>query len=191
MVETVLKVPCPICNHDTMKYSTEILNLPYFDEVLNTTISCDNCDYKYNDILVTSQNQPMEHKFKITKKDDLNVRVVRSSSATVELPELGVKIEPASASEAFITNIEGVLVRVCSAIEYAKNFAEGNDEKKHAQKLLKRIKELQAGVGTVTIIIKNPMGNSGILSDKTEIRELTTEEISILETGMTIIDITE
>ena len=94
IVETVLNVACPICDHLPFKYNTKILHIPYFEEIVLTTLLCENCGYKYSDVLITSQDKPMEHKFIISNLDDLNVRVIRSSSGLIEIPELGVKIEP-------------------------------------------------------------------------------------------------
>ena len=131
----------------------------------------------------------MEHKFCISTKSDLTVRVIRSTSATIYIPELRITIEPASASEAIISNIEGILVRVRSAVEQAGSFAEDSNKKEKAKQLLKKIDQLSSGEGSATIIIKDPMGNSGIISEKTKTRELTADEVKSLETGMTVIDL--
>ena len=178
-----------MCNHKTLKNNNEILNLPYFEEVLSTTIFCEQCNYKFSDILITSQKQPMEHKFTLRSEKDLNVRVIRSTTATIELPELDIKIEPATASEAFISNIEGVLVRVASAVEQVGNFSTEPDKKEQSKKIIKKIEQLRKGIGSITVIIRDPMGNSGIISDRTEKRELTVDEINALQTGMIIIDL--
>ena len=178
-----------MCENKQLKYATEVLHLPYFDEVLSTTIICDRCNYKYSDILITNQNKPMEHKFEIDGKDDLFVRVIRSSSATIELPAWGIKIEPKSASEAFISNIEGVLVRVLDVLAQTQKFAETPAKKLRAKKIIDQIEKLRNGDGCTTIILKDPLGNSAILADKTETRELSPEELKKLETGIKIIDI--
>ncbi|MBP3800305.1 MAG: hypothetical protein ILA19_04935, partial [Bacilli bacterium] len=39
-------------------------------------------------------------------KETLSVRVVRSQSATVTIPEIGVKVEPGPKSEGYVTNVE-------------------------------------------------------------------------------------
>jgi zinc finger protein len=191
MVESVLDTSCPMCNRKPLRINTEIINIPYFNEVLSTTINCDKCDHKYSDTLITEQNKPMEHKLVISSVEDMKIRVIRSSSGTVELPELGIKIEPGIASEAYISNIEGVLVRVSEVLEQAHRFFGKKKNNKTAKNLLKKIRDLQNGVGRATIIIKDPMGNSAILSEKVETRELTPDEIKMLETGLTIIDATK
>jgi zinc finger protein len=189
IVETVLNIACPVCKHTPFKYSTELIKIPYFEEVVLTTLLCENCSYKYSDLIITSQNKPMEHKFIISNINDLNVRVIRSSSGLVEIPELGVKIEPVTAAESFISNIEGILVRIKSAVEQAERNEDNLRKKKHAQRLLVKIDKLRNGKGKATVLIKDPLGNSAILSKKTQKRELTSEEAQLLETGIVIFDI--
>lgn len=131
----------------------------------------------------------MEYKYKITIIDDMKIRVIRSSTATIELPELGIKIEPAAASEAFVSNIEGVLVRAAHIIEQAIRFTGENKKKDRGKQILKLIEQLRNGKGSATLIIKDPMGNSAIVSNKTEKRELGPTEVKSLETGITMIDL--
>jgi zinc finger protein len=45
------------------------------------------------------------------------VRVIRSSTGVIKIPELEIEISPKSASTGYITNVEGVLLRVKSAIK--------------------------------------------------------------------------
>jgi len=189
IVETVLNVSCPVCNHKPFRYNAELLSIPYFEEVLLMTLLCENCNYRYSDVLITSQNKPMEEKFIISNIDDLNVRVIRSSSGLIEIPELGVKIEPITAAESFISNIEGILVRIQSVVEQAEKSADNVKKRKRAQRLLTKIDKLRNGKGKATVIIKDPLGNSAIVSKKTQKRELTKKEAQLLETGIVIFDI--
>jgi zinc finger protein len=139
--------------------------------------------------MIANQNVPMEYTFKVKSKKDLNVRVIKSSTGTIELPELGIIIEPGSFSEAFVTNIEGIFVRAAEVIKQADRFSDNESKKEIAEKLLKRIEKIREGNGEATIIIKDPMGNSSIVSDNAIKRELTPEEIKSLETGIVIFDL--
>ncbi len=189
IVECVLDITCPVCNEKTIKYKSEIMNIPYFDEVLITTIICEKCNYRYSDAVITKQKKPMEHKLKITHRNDLDSRVIRSSTATIEIPELDIKIEPGYASDSFISNIEGILVRIINVIEQAGRFTESRKKREHAKELLAKLDNIRKGNGKLTIIIKDPMGNSVIINEKTEKRELIPEEIKKLKSGMMIIDL--
>lgn len=131
----------------------------------------------------------MEHKFSISNLNDLNVRLIRSSSGFVEIPEVGVKIEPVTGAESFISNIEGIFIRIQSAVEQAERNEDDLKKKKRAQRLLAKIDKLRNGKGKATVIIKDTLGNSAIVSKKTQKREFTSEEAQLLETGIVILDV--
>ena len=156
---------------------------------MSTTLFCEACGYRYSDILILDQKKPMEHKFEINSIDSMNVRVIRSATATVELPEFGIKIEPAAATEGYLSNIEGVLVRMINAINTAINFIDDAQKNEQGVNLISKLEKLRKGEGKATLIIKDPMGNSSIISKKTIIRELTPEELENLETGINIIEL--
>ena len=86
-------------------------NIPFFGEVMHITSLCE-CGFRYSDTLILAQSKPVHYELKIKAQDDINARVVRSTSGTIRIPELGIDIEPGPASESFVSNIEGVLDRV-------------------------------------------------------------------------------
>ena len=67
--------------------------------------------------MIMAQRKPVHYEMKVRTQDDIDARVVRSTSGTIRIPELGVDIEPGPASESFISNIEGVLDRVSDILE--------------------------------------------------------------------------
>jgi len=64
------------------------------------------------DTLILAQRSPVHYEMKVKSVEDLDARVVRSTSGTIRIPELGIDIEPGAASESFVSNIEGVIERV-------------------------------------------------------------------------------
>ena len=116
-----MKMDCPVCGgKGTATYTTQTHELAYFGEVVESTIQCERCGFRHNDVLATEQKDPAKHSLIITKKS-LDSRVVRSQSATVSLPEVGIKVEPGPKSEGYISNVEGVIVRFIEATERALN----------------------------------------------------------------------
>jgi len=104
--------------------------------------------------------------FDITSCDDLSVRVIRAETCRIEIPELGVTIEPGSASEGFITNVEGVLSRIEKVIGMTMSWALGDgDEKKIQQieEIFERIDAVKKGEFVITLILEDETGNSAIL----------------------------
>jgi zinc finger protein len=114
--------------------------------------------------------------------------VVRSQSATVIIPEIGVKVEPGPKSEGYVTNVEGVLTRFESAVKKALNLFDDEESQKNAKNTLEQIQELKKGNGTATLIILDPFGQSNVVSDNVEILEIPEEELHGLKTGFSVIE---
>jgi zinc finger protein len=118
--------------------------------------------------------EPVRYVYRTATKEDLAVRVVRSMSASIEVPELGVRIDPGPTCQGFVSNIEGVLNRIVKAVESA--VVDGDyEERKNARGLLERIASVKCGELPVTIILEDPTGNSAIVSDTAEKSTYTVE----------------
>ncbi len=181
MVETILDSPCPICGKKTLMYRAEELDLPHFGKCLQTTIVCKSCGFRHADVMMLEVHEPTEFKVSIEDERDMYIKVVRSTSGTVIIPELGAKLEPGPLSEAFITNVEGLLNRfVDILVQLMHDTPEKRDE---VVELLRKIGLIKHGKMKATLIIKDPFGNSAIISDKAVTRRLTEEEIKELPKG--------
>lgn len=163
-------------------------DIPFFGEVMHITSLCE-CGFRYSDTLIMSQREPVHFEFTVKSMDDLNVRVVRSTSGTIKIPELGVDIEPGPASESFISNIEGVLDRVEEILDMVIRWGE-EEKTERAHELKCIIGKIKAGESEVTIVIEDPMGNSAIIAEKAIRRRLTDEEAALLKTGIVIFETT-
>ena len=164
-MQTVVPGPCPCCNTD-IEYLYKTENIPYFSDILIISAVCPSCGYKYVDTQLMKQGEPARYTVAIETEEDLAVRVVRSMSASIEIPELGVRIDPGPACEGFISNMEGVLDRIETVVTGALNW--GNEvERENAAALLADIARVKAGTFPVTLILEDPSGNSGIIAEKT------------------------
>jgi zinc finger protein len=162
---------CPVCKKATLKITFNRHEIPYFGEVMESLAKCSSCKYRHVDVFSLEEKEPCKYTFKIECEEDMLVRVVRSSRATVKVPELGVKITPGPASQGFISNVEGVIERVREVIEAASRDA-GPKKKRKASKLLEKIESIKKGTSIATIIIEDPTGNSCIVSKKALKEEL-------------------
>lgn len=186
IAEMIIK--CPACSIEGVAKSImKEIEIPHFGKVLETSIQCPSCGFKHNDIIALEQNDPAKYVLEINK-NNLSVRVVRSQSATVSIPEVGVKVEPGPKSEGFVTNVEGMLARFEDAVKKALNLFEDNESQVNAKKTLEHIQELKKGNGTATLIILDPFGQSNIVSEKADILEIPEEELRQLKTGFTHIE---
>ena len=174
---------CPVCNtKGSMEITTKTEKIPYFGEIMESTVKCRECGYKHSDTICLDQKEPVKYSMKINK-DNLNARVVKSQSATVTIPQLGLKVEPGPKSQGYVSNIEGLLNRFESAVITALKWADEDNVKENALKILDEIVEVKSGKKEVTVIIEDPFGHSMMDHDDAEHRKLTEDEIKDLRTG--------
>jgi zinc finger protein len=187
--EAAIESTCPLCaNVLTFKFSTD--EIPFFGEIMLVSASC-TCGFKYADTISLTEHEAARCEMKFDS-GDFAVRVIRSSSGTVQIPELGVTIEPSSASEAFVSNVEGVLRRVEEIVALATKWS-SNDPSKFelGNHLLEMIDKVRRGEEGMTLVIDDPFGNSAIISPRAQRRALSESESCILKTGILTVDLSE
>ncbi len=182
---TVTRSVCPLC-HKELLTNWVPDNIPFFGEVMHITSLCE-CGFRYSDTLILAQRKPVRYELKIKNQDDLDARVVRSTSGTIRIPELGVNIEPGPASESFVSNIEGVLDRVEEILGMVTRWDE-KEKTERALELLSILEKIKAGNYEITVIIEDPLGNSAIIAENATKKELTAEDVAHLKTGMIIFE---
>ncbi|KAF5028829.1 ZPR1 zinc-finger domain protein [anaerobic digester metagenome] len=99
---------------------------------------------------------------------DLAIRVARSTTGKIEIPELGLAVEPGTACEGFVTNIEGVLSRFEQAVETILANPESEDERAAALRMVETIAAAREVAFPFTVILEDPAGNSALVSEKAE-----------------------
>ena len=106
---------CPACGADIQIVHHRI-DIPHFPDLLLVTIACDACGYRHTDTIIPGEREPARWMVRIEEPGDLSTRVVRSTTGTIRIPELGLAVEPGTACEGFVTNVEGVLSRFERAV---------------------------------------------------------------------------
>jgi len=172
-VRTVVPGPCPSCSKE-IEYLYQTENIPYFSDILIVSANCLSCGYRYVDTQLLKSDEPCRYEFFLSGADDLAVRVARSMTGTVKIPELGVQIDPGPACNGFVTNIEGVLNRIENVVRGTLLWAE-NEERENATTLLDQIVRAREGTFPFTLIIEDPSGNSAIISEKVKKTPLETD----------------
>lgn len=180
---------CPACAHVGLEHTTERIELPFFGTSMEIMLRCLECGYRHNDFVLTEHREPTRYYYEVRKPEDMSVRVVRSGSGTVRIPDLGISIEPGIASEAFISNIEGVFVRVERVLDQLLRDAESDDMRARITALVDRLGGLRDGKGKpVTVILEDPFGNSAILAEGAIHERIPDAEAEHLKTGMIVYD---
>jgi len=156
--ELFSNVKCPHCSSNSVTIVQRESEIPYFGKIFETLTACSKCKFKHSSILSLEDRGPVEQEFKVKGSKDLEARVVKSQHCTIKIPELKLEITPKSASEGYITNVEGLLNRIKKVM--------GTFGGKKVKELMQLIEDVKGGKETITIIVRDPSGVSKIFFDK-------------------------
>jgi len=162
---------CPMCFKDTLVLMESERDVPYFGKLAIFSMDCNGCNYHKADVESVEKNDPAKYTLTVSSEQDLNVRVVKSSTATVKIPRI-MSIEPGPASNGYVTNIEGLLNRVKVMLEKARDDEEDKVKRKKAKNMLKKVQDALWGHDKIDVIIEDPEGNSAIISEKAKKEKL-------------------
>jgi len=182
---------CPVCGGvKTLEVTNRTDNIPYFGDMLETAVSCKKCGYQSSDSISLEHNDPIRYSLKIDNTK-LNTRVAKSQTATITIPDLGLKVEPGPKSQGYVSNVEGILNRFESAVVRAIKL-EGEDIERDVNEkaldIIEFITKIKTGEYSTLLILEDPFGNSLIDDDDADKELLTQEEVDKLQTGFTTID---
>jgi zinc finger protein len=181
-----MTIDCPVCNgKETVESRTKTENIPHFGKILESSLTCSSCGFKHNDVICLEQKDPAKYTLTINK-ENLSSRVVKSQSATVSIPEFGIKVEPGPKSLGYVSNIEGVIIRFCEGLKKALVIFNNEESQKNGYKILKKLDKLVNGEIEATLVIEDPYGQSNIMDMNVKNEKLTKEELKHLKTGFTI-----
>ena len=174
---------CPSCGASgSSEFRGRILKVPYFGEIMETLVSCSKCNLRHADVMCLGEHPPMRYEFLISSDRDMSVRVVRSSTGTIKVPELGVTIEPGPASQGYVSNVEGVLNRIEEVLKLAIAQAD-EPRKKRGQALIEKLQAIRQGKLKARLILMDPFGHSAIVDERAKKRKLKRSEILALKAG--------
>ena len=176
MQETIKGETCPTCFKKKLSLTEEEMDIPFFGKTFLFSMDCEACGFHKSDLEAEEPKEPCRLTFTIEKEEDMKVRVVKSSEATIKVPQLRMSVTPGPASEGYISNIEGVLTRFEKVIEGEKESCEEEDAKTTAKNLLNKIRKAKWGEMPLKIIIEDPSGNSAIISERIQTEKLNLEK---------------
>ncbi|WFO75086.1 ZPR1 zinc finger domain-containing protein [Desulfurococcaceae archaeon MEX13E-LK6-19] len=167
------EIECPMCRTQ-MKVEEYLYNMPMVGKVLIASGRCRECGYRFNDVRLAEPRGPRRIIYRVEQPGDENALVIRASTASIRIPELGIEITPGPASTGYITTVEGILMDVLEKVEFLCSTGEASKEK--CEEVKKAIREAMDARKKFTLIIEDPEGVSAILSDKAVIEAYTQEE---------------
>ncbi|MBD3259692.1 ZPR1 zinc finger domain-containing protein [Candidatus Woesearchaeota archaeon] len=157
---------CPACRAKKLTLMQDELDIPFFGKTFVFSMQCDSCGFKKSDIEAAEFKEPCRYELDIVGKDDLNIRVVKSSQATVKWPDFKITIDPGVSAEGFVANIEKMLNDIQKVLEFNKETEEDKAKKKRMRKMIDKILDIKDGREKTKLIIEDPTGNSAIISRK-------------------------
>lgn len=166
--ETIDGELCPFCNEKTLSLMETARDIPFFGVCHIFSMDCSNCKYHKADVEAEdSTGEPVKYALDITAEEDMKIRVIKSSEATVKLAYIG-EIEPGETANGYVTNVEGILNRIKVQIEHLRDAADSEDEdiKTKAKNQLKKLTRIMWGQEKGQLVIEDPTGNSAIISPK-------------------------
>ncbi len=173
---------CPSCNHVGLEVAEVEYQVENFGLFLMSVTECRSCGSKHSDVFSLTTREPAATSIKVTSADDLKIRVIRGNTATVLVRELGVSIQPGLDNEGFVSNVEGVLVRIEDVLRFLARSLQGR-KKKRANLVLRKIERAKEGRLRFTLVLKDPFGNGTIVSEKAKRRRIGERELNRLKFG--------
>ncbi|MEM0135143.1 MAG: ZPR1 zinc finger domain-containing protein [Thermoplasmatales archaeon] len=143
---------CPVCSSKSLERGTTEIEVPHFGNVILYYLRCRNCGYRINDFSYQG-DFPKEDRVEINNTKDLEIKIVRGSSGTVLIPELGLELFPGPLAESFITNVEGLLNRFLQLMPLFDDPAKVDETES-------RIHDAISGKLRFTITLSDPTGVS-------------------------------
>ncbi|KSW12751.1 hypothetical protein CF15_06145 [Pyrodictium occultum] len=171
-------IQCPVCGKHTLRVEDYLYEIPMIGKVILTTGKCSNCGYRFNDVRLAEAQEPRKILLNVEKAEDLNALVVRASSASILIPELGMSMTPGPASEGFITTVEGVLERFLEALTAACSSPDA--DKEACEKAKRLIEDAKEGKLKFTLVLVDPEGVSTIVSSKARVEPVSKKELEEL-----------
>lgn len=177
MENASMAIECPQCGSRAVLSETEH-EVMHFGPVLISALSCSKCGFRLTDVMCVNQTgKAKAYSVRIEREEDLETKIIRSSTGTVKIPELETTIEPGPGAEGYISNIEGLLERIEGAAEAAENASENKAQKKASDEAKRKIRLAKNAEIPFTVILEDPFGNSALAGAKVKELKLSEEDI--------------
>lgn len=156
---------CPVCGRSPLQFKDSEYETPYFGRLLLSLTQCSNCGFSQRQVTLLEEHEPSVYSTTVSSVDDLSIRIIRSDTAFIRIPELGVEIQPGVAAEATISNVESLLRSVLERAEFLCDTAETGEERHNAKAFLHTLEKALEGKMELTVILEDLRGNSQIIAD--------------------------
>jgi zinc finger protein ZPR1 len=126
---------------------------------------CPLCGFKQRHVTLLEDHEPSVYSVEVSSVDDLSIRIIRSDTASIKIPDLNVEINPGLVADATISNVEAILLDIRDRAEFLRDACETEEERHNAESFLKQIALALEGKKPFTLLMEDPRGNSKIICD--------------------------
>ena len=161
-----IKTYCPVCGNEEMILREVEYKLPFVGRVLIVSRHCSRCGYRRADLVPLDVRPRRRVYLRVDLDECLRAKVVRCGTASIEIPELGVSIEPGVDAPTYITNVEGLIARVVDALKSLEVLALTEEEKVRARQARELLESLSPSLSPLTIIIDDKAGLSAVINSR-------------------------
>jgi zinc finger protein len=156
----------------------KLTDIPFFKKIVLMCSYCESCGVKSAEVKSGTgiEEKGLRYTLKITDASDLNRDMLKSDTASFEIPEIDFYMNAGTLGDKF-TTVEGLLKDLKDNLFQVSPFSQGDSETQAKAKLmdelLKNIDMIREGERLdVTIILDDPSGNSYLQVRPAGIRNL-------------------
>eukprot|EP01103_Thecamoeba_quadrilineata_P015694 TRINITY_DN5037_c0_g1_i1.p1 TRINITY_DN5037_c0_g1~~TRINITY_DN5037_c0_g1_i1.p1 ORF type:complete len:450 (-),score=70.62 TRINITY_DN5037_c0_g1_i1:1556-2905(-) len=141
-------------------------NVPHFKDVIIMAFDCADCGYKTNEVKAGGSIEKLGRRISILvdSAEDLNRDLLKSETALVEIPELGLELQSGTLGGRF-TTIEGFMELIHEHLgnnPFLVGDSSDVEGRARFQKFLADLREMGKGTRPFTFIVDDPAGKSHI-----------------------------
>lgn len=164
-----MKSECPACGSEGEHRMCNV-TVPHFRSIIIICFYCKSCGYKLAEVkpsgAVPEKGKKMVLKVtQATAEFDLRRDFVKSSSAMVAIPEIGLELCSGTLGGRYLT-VEGIIAMTKEQLMSSGNFALGDsshpDTKSKFVKFIEKVDAVLAGKMDFTFVVTDPMDSSWI-----------------------------
>ena len=165
-----IPTPCPGCSKDA-HLKIQLINIPYFKEVIVSAILCLDCNYRSSDIKTGGEIPEKGKRIHLTVRDpiDLTRDILKSETCCLKIPKCNVEVVPGTMGGRF-TTVEGLLTQIRDDLrgtifEDEDKELKGGDSMAKEKRLsweefFKTLEDAIQGRFDYEMILEDPLGNS-------------------------------
>ncbi|TRY52887.1 ZPR1-type Zinc finger containing protein [Cryptosporidium tyzzeri] len=158
-------VPCPNCGNNGESDVCEI-DIPGFRRCLIMAFVCNFCGIKTNELKPSGAYGELAKKWILTVESelDLNRDILKSDTASIEIPEIELEMGMGSLGSLF-TTVEGMIVKITDSLKDCFTFqgdSTTSEQKKGFQRVIEKLENLLEKKEKFTLIIDDAADHSFI-----------------------------